>query len=137
MLSYHADADIHTNPFELGFDRLVNLDMEPDFIGKTALRRIKAEGPKRRQIGLVIDCDPIQGPNTTFWPVNSNDETIGKVTSAVYSPRLKQNIALAMVDAKHAPLGADVEVLTNFGQKRAQIAEFPFYDPKKSLAAAS
>ena len=137
MLSYHADADIHTNPFELGFDRLVNLDMEPDFIGKTALLRIKAEGSKRRQIGLVIDCDPIQGPNTTFWPVNSNDETIGKVTSAVYSPRLKQNIALAMVDAKHATLGADVEVLTNFGQKRAQIAEFPFYDPKKSLAAAS
>jgi glycine cleavage system aminomethyltransferase T len=41
MLSYHADADIHTNPFELGLDRLVNLDMEAEFIGKFALRRIK------------------------------------------------------------------------------------------------
>ena len=34
MLSYHADADIHTNPFELGLDRLVNLDSDINFIGK-------------------------------------------------------------------------------------------------------
>ena len=44
MLSYHADADINTNPYELGLDRLVNLDMEADFIGKAALRRIKEAG---------------------------------------------------------------------------------------------
>ena len=34
MLSYHADADINTNPFELGLDRLVNLDADTNFIGK-------------------------------------------------------------------------------------------------------
>ena len=44
MLSYHADADIHTNPFELGFDRLVNLDGGTDFIGKAALQRIQDQG---------------------------------------------------------------------------------------------
>ena len=37
MLSYHADADINTNPYELGLDRLINLDMDSDFIGKSAL----------------------------------------------------------------------------------------------------
>ena len=62
MLSYHADADINTNPYELGFDRLVNLDMEADFIGKAALRRIKEEGVTRKQVGLIIDCEPLQGP---------------------------------------------------------------------------
>ena len=41
MLSYHADADIHTNPFELGLDRLVNLDSNIDFIGKAALKKNK------------------------------------------------------------------------------------------------
>ena len=41
MLSYHADADIHTNPYELGFDRLVNLETDIDFIGKEALKKIK------------------------------------------------------------------------------------------------
>ncbi|MGA8259970.1 MAG: hypothetical protein WB783_07145, partial [Arenicellales bacterium] len=51
MLSYHADADINTNPYELGMDRLVNLDMEADFIGKAALRRIRGTGVSRKQVG--------------------------------------------------------------------------------------
>lgn len=136
MLSYHADADINTNPFELGFDRLVNLDMEAEFIGKAALKRIKEKGPTRKQIGLIIDCVPLKGPNTTFWAINLGDETIGKVTSAVYSPRLEKNIALAMVGVEFAQLGAEVEVVTASGLVRATIVECPFYDPKKSLAAA-
>ena len=136
MLSYHADADMNTNPFELGFDRLVKLDMEANFIGKAALRHIKDEGVSRKQIGLIIDGDPLMGPNTTFWEINSDGEAIGKVTSAVYSPRLKQNIALAMVSAEHANIGARVEVVTKSGPIRATICERPFYDPKKQIAAA-
>jgi aminomethyltransferase len=136
MLSYHADADNKTNPYELGFDRLVNLDMEADFIGKTALTRIKEEGPKRKQIGLVIDCAPLTGPNTTFWAIKQGGVEIGKVTSAVYSPRLKKNIALALVAADAAVLGAEVEVVTKAGLSKATVVERPFYDPKKQIAAA-
>jgi len=136
MLSYHADADIDTNPFELGFDRLVNLDMDAEFIGKAALRKIKQEGPMRKQVGLVLDCAPLTGPNTTFWAIQQDGATIGKVTSAVYSPRLKQNIALAMVATDAAIMGAEVEVLTNTGAVKATMVERPFYDPKKQIAAA-
>ena len=136
MLSYHADADIDTNPFELGFDRLVNLDMDAEFIGKAALRKIKQEGPMRKQVGLVLDCAPLTGPNTTFWAIQQDGATIGKVTSAVYSPRLKQNIALAMVATDAAIMGAEVEVLTNTGVVKATMVERPFYDPKKQIAAA-
>ena len=136
MLSYHADADIDTNPFELGFDRLVNLDMDAEFIGKAALRKIKQEGPMRKQVGLVLDCAPLTGPNTTFWAIQQDGTTIGKVTSAVYSPRLKQNIALAMIATNAAIMGAKVEVLTNSGAVKATIVERPFYDPKKQIAAA-
>ncbi|WP_347859606.1 glycine cleavage T C-terminal barrel domain-containing protein [Planktomarina sp.] len=136
MLSYHADADIDTNPFELGFDRLVNLDMDAEFIGKAALRKIKQEGPMRKQVGLVLDCAPLTGPNTTFWAIQQDGATIGKVTSGVYSPRLKQNIALAMVATNAAIMGAEVEVLTNSGAVKATMVERPFYDPKKQIAAA-
>jgi len=136
MLSYHADADIHTNPYELGLDRLVNLDMEADFIGKAALRRIREDGPKRQQIGLVIDGDPLTGPNTTFWQINVGGKAIGKVTSAVYSPRLKKNIALALVNAEYANIGAEVEVITKPAPTCATIVERPFYDPKKKIATA-
>jgi glycine cleavage system aminomethyltransferase T len=136
MLSYHADADIKTNPYELGLDRLVNLDMEADFIGKAALRRIHAQGPSRKQIGLILDTAPLKGPNTTFWAISKDGAPIGKVTSAIYSPRLKQNIALAMVAAEFAHIGSEVEVVTNSGPCRATIVERPFYDPKKKIAAA-
>ncbi|MGM0559692.1 MAG: glycine cleavage T C-terminal barrel domain-containing protein [Pseudomonadota bacterium] len=136
MLSYHADADIHTNPYELGLDRLVDLDMEADFIGKAALRRIHEQGVSRKQVGLVIDSAPLKGPNTTFWAVNKDGRNIGKVTSAVYSPRLEQNIALAMVSVDFADIGTEVEVVTRSGPTKATIVERPFYDPKKKLATS-
>ena len=135
MLSYHADADIHTNPFELGFDRLVNLDTDVNFIGKEALKKIKQEGIKRKQVGLIIDCNPLSGPNTTFWPIEKNGKKIGKVTSAVYSPRLKKNIALAMIEVNHSELDNKLDIETHEGKYSATIVEKPFYDPKKKIAS--
>ena len=136
MLSYHADADINTNPYELGLDRLINLDMEADFIGKAALRRIQRQGIVRTQVGLIIECAPLKGPNTTFWSIQNHKEEIGKVTSAIYSPRLGQNIALAMILAEHANIGSVVNVLTTSGPARATLVERPFYDPKKKIAVS-
>ncbi len=136
MLSYHADADIHTNPFEVDLERLVSLDNEINFIGKEALRQIKLDGIKRKQVGLEIDCDPLQGPNTNFWPISINGKFMGKVTSAVYSPRLKKNIALAMLDIQFSELGQLIEIHTDFGQQQGVVVEKPFFDPKKAIASS-
>jgi glycine cleavage system aminomethyltransferase T len=136
MLSYHADADIHTNPFELGFDRLVNLDMEANFIGKEALKKIKQDGVKRKQVGLELDGEPLQGPNTTFWPIKKDNTQIGKISSAVYSPRLKKNIALGMVDINHSEIGNKFEVTADDKKFNCTIVEKPFYDPKKKIASS-
>ena len=135
MLSYHADADINTNPFELGFDRLVSLDTDVNFIGKEALKKIKQNGITRKQVGIEINCDPLSGPNTTFWPITKDDGVVGKVSSAVYSPRLKKNIALAMMDINHSEIGNDLKVNTNEGVFDCKIVEKPFYDPKKKIAS--
>ena len=137
MLSYHADADIDTNPFELGLDRLVSLDSDIDFVGKKALKKIKQDGIKRKQVGLEIDCKPLTGPNTTFWPVEKNNKKIGKITSAVYSPRLKKNIALAMIEIEQSETGTKLEVITNEGKYNSVVVEKPFYDPKKKIASSS
>ena len=136
MLSYHADADINTNPFELGFDRLVNLDNDNNFIGKEALKKIKDKGITRKQVGLEIDCEPLSGPNTTFWQIKKNNMNIGKVTSAIYSPRLKKNIALAMVSVEQSEIGNDFQVITNEGTFDCIVVEKPFYDPKKKIASS-
>lgn len=135
MLSYHADMDINTNPYELGMDRLVDLDMEADFIGKAALKRIREQGVSRKQVGLVIDGPALAGPNARFWSLNKQGEDIGKVTSAVYSPRLEKNIALAMVGADFATLGARFDVVTPYGTLTATVVEKPFFDPKKEIAS--
>ena len=137
MLSYHADADINTNPFELGMDRLVNLDNNNKFIGKDALIKIKEKGVTRKQVGITIDCDPLKGPNTIFWPIIKNDKKIGKVTSAVFSPRLNKNIALAMVTIDNSQINNnfDVKIVDKFF--RAQVVEKPFYDPKKQITSKS
>ncbi len=134
MLSYHADADNSTNPFELGLGRLIDLNMEANFIGKGALRKIFKDGLKRKQIGIIIDGEPLVGPNNRFWPVlTNNDNLVGMVTSAVYSPRLKQNIALAMVDIEYSELGNIFYIYTSFGKRIGCIVNKPFFDPKKEI----
>ena len=134
MLSYHADADIYTNPFELGLDRLVNLDSEIDFIGKKALKKIKENGVTRKQVGIVIDCEPLSGPNTNFWLIKKDGKQIGKVTSAIYSPRLKKNIALAMVNINFSKIGTNLDVTTHEGEFNSTVVDKPFYDPQKKIA---
>ena len=136
MLSYHADADINTNPYEVGLDRLVSLDTNINFVGKNSLKKIKENGIKRKQVGLILDCEPLERPNTTFWKIYKNKNEIGKVTSAVYSPRLKKNIALAMISIEEADIGNVLDVDKSFSMIKATIVNKPFYDPKKKIATA-
>jgi aminomethyltransferase len=133
MLSYQADMDINTNPFELGLDRFVDLDMDADFVGKDALLQIKLSGVKRRQIGVIIDGPPLTLPNTRPWTLSIDGQVTGTVTSAVYSPRLKKNIALAMVDSNWSPLATEFLLSTGHGERVAVVVETPFYDPKKLI----
>ena len=137
MLSYHADMDDETNPFELGLDRLIDLEMPADFIGKAALRDIKQSGVARSQVGLVIEGEPLPGPNTEFWLVTADNTAVGKVTSAVYSPRLKQNIALAMISTDSTEVGTKFIVEMPGEQRSATIVPKPFYDPKKRITSGA
>jgi len=137
MLSYQADMDCNVNPYELGLGRLVDLETDSDFIGKAALKKIKLEGVKRSQVGLEISCPPLEHPNTTYWPIMSDSKEVGYVTSAVYTPRLDKNIALAIMDIKFSALDTTGEVKTPEGNYPVKVVEKPFYDPKKKIASKS
>ena len=133
MLSYHSDMNIDTNLLELGMDRLIDLDNDFDFIGKKALQKISKDGVKNMQVGLLIHDDPMPRPNTKYWNIYNNKSMVGKVTSAVYSPRLKKNIALAMVDINSSVIGTKLTVEKDNNVVDAEVVEKPFYDPKKSI----
>ena len=137
MLSYHSDMDINTNPFELGLDKFIDLDKDFDFVGKDALLKIKEDGIKRKQVGILIHDKPMAGPNTHHWDINKDNRSIGKVTSAVYSPRLKLNIGLAIVDIDFSDIGSTFSVNIDNSWVDAEIVEKPFYDPNKSIAKNS
>ena len=133
MLSYHADMTINTNPLELGLDKYVDLDKDFNFVGKKALISILDKGIDRKQVGIIIDDDPMLGPNTRFWDIYVDDSVVGKVTSAVYSPRLKKNIALGMIKVDYSNLGQALTVDSGTKKLHAVVCQKPFYDPNKSL----
>jgi len=137
MLSYHADMDIRTNPYELGLGRLVNLEMEADFVGKAALKSIQARGVSRLHVGLEIDGPPLVRPNTKHWTLTSGEDAVGHITSAVYSPRLEKNIALGMVTTPNSSLGTKLKAQGDGGDHTATVVEKPFFDPKKTIASAA
>ena len=127
--------DAGTNPYEVGLGWMVKLDQEADFIGKAALARIKAEGIKRRLVGIEIE-GPALPANLAPWPVWRDGQDVGRVTSSVHSPRLGKNIGYAMLDVPHGDLGDKVAVETAEGTRAATVVEKPFVDPQKTLARA-
>ena len=137
MLSYHADMTLKNNPFELGMDRLVDLDMEADFVSKAALKRINEQGVSQLFVGLEIDGKPLHGANEELWPLTRDGRQIGYVTSAIYSPRLEKNIALAMVAREYAEIGTRAVVDMGGEPRNCEVVPKPFYDPKKSIASGT
>jgi glycine cleavage system aminomethyltransferase T len=132
IFNYRADMDWTNNPYELGLDRLVDLDMDGEFIGKEALRRIKEEGVQRKIVGVEIEGERLE-MNSTKWPARSGGREVGTVTSAIYSPRLEKNIGFAWVPVELSELGSTVSVETPEGERNATVVEMPFVDPGKEI----
>ncbi|HEU4798120.1 MAG TPA: glycine cleavage T C-terminal barrel domain-containing protein [bacterium] len=132
LLNYGADMRLENNPFEVGLDRLVQLDKDVEFIGRDALRRIKSDGVRQKLVGVEIQAEPLD-LNETFWPVWNAGGRIGRVTSAVYSPRLERNIGYAMVPVDHSNAGNALWVDTPLGRAKASVVAMPFVDPKKEI----
>jgi aminomethyltransferase len=137
MLSYHSDMDINTNPLELGLDKFIDLDGTFDFVGKDALIEIKKSGIQRKQVGLIIECEKLKGPNTKKWDIYKNQQYVGQVTSAVYSPRLQKNIALAIVDIEYSDIDTSLKIKIDDEMVDAIITKKPFFDPNKLIAKKS
>ena len=132
ILSYVSDITLNDNPFTLGFDRLVDLEMETDFLGKSALKKIKAEGVKRRLVGVEIGGRPLSG-NDAFWPVTLDGKKIGHVTRCVHSPQLKKNIGFVNVPSAHAAPGSKVRIEIPSGGADAVVVKTPSIESKKRI----
>jgi len=127
MCLYGNDIDENTTPLEARISFVVKLQKE-DFIGKEALLKQKAEGVKKKRVGLKMLEAGIPRPKYELF---KDGEKIGYVTSGTFSPLLKYGIAMGYVQTEHAAVGETVTVKIRNKQAKAEIVKFPFYDPNK------
>lgn len=135
IFNWGADMTWKNNPLEIsGLERLVDWDLPDEaVISLPALRKIRERGVSRKLVGVEIGGRPLPELNFTKWGVFKDGKKVGKVTSAVYSPRLKKNIGYAWLPVELAELGNKVDVETPHGQVTAQVVKMPFVDPAKEI----
>ena len=154
-VDYHSSRtarhpSLAISPYEIGMDRLVDLD-KPAFIGKRALmNEVAAGGPATRLVGLELDLNVFEDAYLDLgyaiehplraWrhvtPLTRKGETIGRATSGTFSPLLKRSIALGFLPVKHAEVGSTMGIEWQIEETRqtipATVVPLPFLDlPRK------
>jgi len=132
LLSYGSDFGREHNPFTIGLDRLVDVDQDIDFIGKDALKKIKKNGPSSKLIGVEMNGNPIDKVPENFWPVlDENGKKVGRLSRCFYSPRLKKNIGLAIVDTPSSEEGNKLIIDSPQIKYNAVISKLPWFPAEK------
>jgi aminomethyltransferase len=118
------------NVWEAGLDRFCKME-KPEFIGREALERARAERVKKTLIGLEMVERGIARDG--YKILESTGREIGYVTSGSPAPFLKKNVALAYVPPSHAGIGNTLLVDIRGQAVKAQVVPTPFYRrPKKT-----
>jgi aminomethyltransferase len=122
---YGNDIDETTNPLEAGLGWVVK-PAKGEFIGRAAIERVRAEGPRRRLVGLEMleRSVPRHG-----YPVVRDGRTVGTVTSGSYGPSVDRYIALAYVETPLAGVGTELGVEIRGAAKPARVVRTPFHPP--------
>jgi len=120
---YGNDIDQTTHPLEAGLGWITKLD-KGDFIGKAAILRAKAEGLKRKLVGLVLNDKAI--PRHGYSIVSADGAIVGTVTSGTFSPSLEKGIAMGYVSLSHSTVGSLVYIDVRGKKVEAQVVPTPF-----------
>jgi glycine cleavage system aminomethyltransferase T len=136
IFNWGADMTYENNPLEMGLDRLISWNLPDDAsLSIAALKKIRSAGVARRIVGVTFDGDPFPALNFNKWPAYAagGGDAVGKVTSSIYSPRLKANIGYCWVPTDMASEGTMLRVATEWGDRTATVVPMPFIDPEKRI----
>ena len=122
---YGNDIDETTNPLEAGLGWVVK-PAKGEFIGKPAIERVRAEGPRRKLIGLEMADRSVARHG---YPVLSGGRRVGEVTSGTFGPSVEKSIAMAYVEAPLATVGTPVDVEIRGQARSARVVKTPFHPP--------
>ena len=125
LLSYGNDIDNNDNPLECGFDKYVNLDSNANFLGKEKLKQIKSEGINKKLMGVMINLDKINMSQSIDLTDNDNN-TIGEMRSAVYSPTFKKVIGIAIFKKPFWDVGLEFNIIAEGKSTTGTVCNIPF-----------
>jgi glycine cleavage system aminomethyltransferase T len=135
IMNYGSDMTLNDTPLHVqSLEHLVE-DQPQDYIGKGALEALKATGVDRKLVGIEFEGDELRAELTWFWPVHKDGKEVGKVTDAIWSPKLNKNIGYVWVPIALTEPGTTVDVESEGGHLVGTIATIPFIDPKKEEPA--
>lgn len=102
---YGHELNDTTNPIEAGLGWLVS--DRTDYLGAETIQRVKQEGPSRKLMGVVLQE---RGVPREGYPVLIEGQTVGHLTSEVYSPTLEQGIGMVYLPTAYAKAGTPCAV---------------------------
>ena len=126
MLSYGNDMTLVENPFDLGMDKFVYLQKKADFLSKKALTDIDKNGPTKELIGIEIPGNGQDEFSSDYVPIYSDSDKVGRITSSVYSPRLKKNIALGIINKRSGSVNGSYFIKKNNSDFEINVCDLPF-----------
>jgi aminomethyltransferase len=127
---YGNDIDETTNALEAGLGWVVK-PAKGEFIGREALEKVRAEGVRRRLVGIEMVDKAVARHG---YPVRKDGRPVGIVTSGSYGPSVDKYIGIAYVETALAAVGSALEVEIRGQGKAAQVVRTPFYPPKVKKA---
>ena len=122
LLSYGNDMTDDNTPHECGLGRFCNTQTAIGCIGRDALLRVAKEGPVKQIRAVSIDGPAVPGCDR-WWPLKDGAKTVGRISSAAWSPDFKTNVAIGMVRMTHWDEGTELTVETPAGVRSARIHE--------------
>ena len=102
----------------------VKLD-KPEFIGKDALAKQKAEGVKRRIVGIELEGTAVPRHG---YAVLVGGQKVGEITTGYKSISTGKSVAMAMIDKPYDKLGTEVEVQIRKKTFPGKVVKKRFYD---------
>jgi aminomethyltransferase len=115
------------NPFEAGLGRVVKLDREEDFVGKSALTALSTKEQEKVLVGLTGDG---KRAARAEYKIYSGETEIGEITSGALSPTLGYPVAMGYVSKANSELGTEVSVDIRGTRLPMTVVKLPFYKRK-------
>jgi aminomethyltransferase len=125
---YGHELNEETSPIEARIPYAVKFKVEPHYFGYDVVQNHKTEGVKKTRIGFVmID----RGIPREEYPILFNGSEIGMTTSGGLSPISNKGIGMGYVPPDTVDVGDIIEIDIKGRHRRAEVADWPFYDPEK------